>query len=257
MNTPTLATDNAPVDAKPRGAGWRVALLIAAVVALAAAFRYLPVAQTTSDFLEYVRGLGFWGPALLAAVYVVATVLMVPGLVLTLGAGYAFGVVVGTAAVSVGSVIGATLAFLVGRYAARDFVQGLAERYPRFAAVDRAVAASGAKIVLLTRLSPAFPFNVLNYLYGATRVSLRDYFFASWIGMFPGTVLYVYLGAVAGNLTDLVAGKIEGGAAKQALLVVGLLATVVVTVLVTRVAKKALNDSSIEPPRNQGTKEER
>ncbi|TWU00258.1 TVP38/TMEM64 family inner membrane protein YdjZ [Botrimarina colliarenosi] len=229
---------------------WKLAALVALLVGLAAAIRLLPVSEWLSGFLEYLRGLEFWGPALLAVVYVVATVLMVPGLILTLTAGYLFGVALGTCVASVGSVLGATLAFLIGRYAARDFVEGLAKRNPRFAAIDSAVARQGWKIVLLTRLSPAFPFNALNYLYGATPVSLRDYFFASWIGMLPATVLYVYLGAATGNLTDLLTGKVEGGAARQALLVVGLIATVAVTVFVTRIAKRALSEvapSAAEP----------
>ncbi|QDT69823.1 TVP38/TMEM64 family inner membrane protein YdjZ [Planctomycetes bacterium MalM25] len=235
------------------GATGKLIGLVVVVVALAAAFRFLPLAETLSGFLEYVQGLGVWGPVLLAAAYVAATVLMAPGLILTLGAGYVFGVVLGTITVSIGSVLGATAAFLVGRYATRDFVQGLAAKNPRFAAIDSAVAEQGWKIVLLTRLSPLFPFNVLNYLYGATRVSLRDYFLASWIGMLPGTVLYVYFGAVAGDLTKLLAGEFEGGAGKQALLYVGLAATVVVTVFVTRIATKALGESTALKEPNEDT----
>lgn len=235
---------NAMSQPQAKPATLKIAALVTGVIGLALAFRFLPIAESLSGFLEYVRELGFWGPALLAAVYALATVLMAPGLILTLGAGYAFGVVVGTLTVSVGSVLGATGAFLVGRYAARDFVGGLAEKNPRFGAIDRAVAGSGWKIVLLTRLSPLFPFNVINYLYGATQVSLRDYVLASWIGMLPGTVLYVYLGAVAGSLTKLFAGELEGGAAQQTLLWVGLAATVVVTVFVTRIARKALAEAS-------------
>lgn len=235
-------------ESRSNTATLKIVGLVAAVVGLALAFKFLPIAEALSGFLEYVRGLGVWGPALLAAAYVLATVLMAPGLILTLGAGYVFGVVVGTITVSVGSVLGATAAFLIGRYAARDFVNGLAESNPRFGAIDRAVAGSGWKIVLLTRLSPLFPFNVLNYLYGATQVSLRDYVLASWIGMLPGTILYVYLGAVAGNLTDLLAGKVEGGFAQQAILFAGLAATVVVTVLVTRIARQALADATPAAP---------
>lgn len=238
MNDPAIADE--ATETKPRGATTKIVALVLIVAGLAAAFRFLPVAETLTSFLEYVRGLGVLGPVLLAAVYVVATVLMAPGLILTLGAGYVFGVFWGTVTVSVGSVVGATAAFLIGRYAARDFVQGLAENNPKFAAIDRAVAGSGWKIVLLTRLSPLFPFNVINYLYGATKVSLRDFILASWIGMLPGTIMYVYFGAIAGNLTELLAGKVEGGPAQQALLVVGLVATVVVTVFVTRIASKAL-----------------
>ncbi len=236
----TDAALDEPIETKSGGATIKIVSLVVVVVVLAVAFRFLPLADLLNRFLGYIESLGFWGPALLAIVYVVTTVLMAPGLILTLAAGYLFGVFWGTVTVSVGSVLGATAAFLVGRYAARDFVQGLAEKNPRFGAIDRAVAGSGWKIVLLTRLSPLFPFNVINYLYGATRVSLRDYVLASWIGMLPGTVMYVYFGAIAGSLTELLAGDLKGGVEKQALLGVGLIATVVVTVLVTRIASKAL-----------------
>ncbi|MEO1498542.1 MAG: TVP38/TMEM64 family protein [Planctomycetota bacterium] len=226
------------------GSTAKVLLLVVAATGLAAAFRFLPVADGLAAFLEWVRGFGVLGPVLLGAVYVLATVLMAPGLLLTLGAGYLFGVVVGTITVSIASVAGATAAFLVGRYTARDFATGLADRYPRFGAIDAAVAQSGWRIVLLTRLSPLFPFNVINYLYGATRVSLRDYVLASWVGMLPGTVLYVYLGHAAGDLTDLLAGKVEAGAGQQAAFWIGLAATAAVTVLVTRLAGKALRDQT-------------
>lgn len=229
----------------PEGAtAWRAVVMVVGLAALAVAFWQLPVVSAASDFIEWVRGLGVWGPVALGVAYVVATVLMAPGVLLTLGAGYAFGVVLGTITVSVASVLGATAAFLVGRYASRGWVESLAERYQRFEAIDRAVARSGWKIVFLTRLSPVFPFNVLNYLYGATRVSLRDYVLASWVGMLPGTVLYVYFGAVAGNLTRLLAGDIDGGPGQQALLWVGLAATVAVTVVVTRLAQRALAEES-------------
>lgn len=239
----TTATETAPAAATGNTGGRRkVAALVAAIAALLIGFKYLPVNDYLGSFLEYIQSLGVWGPVLLVGAYVVATVLMAPGLILTLGAGFAFGVVTGTIAVSIGSVIGATAAFLIGRYFARDFVEQQTKNFPKFAAVDRAVETSGFKIVMLTRLSPVFPFNVLNYLYGATKVSLRDYVLASWIGMLPGTVMYVYFGTVAKNLTDLLAGEIQGGVGQKALLGVGLLATVVVTVYVTRVAGKAIRD---------------
>jgi uncharacterized membrane protein YdjX (TVP38/TMEM64 family) len=163
-----------------------------------------------------------------------------PGSVLTLGAGAVFGLVKGAVLVSVAATLGATAAFLVGRYLAREWVAGKVERYPRFAAIDRAVAREGWKIVGLTRLSPVFPFNVLNYAFGLTRVSLRDYFFASWIGMMPGTVMYVYVGSLAGDLAALGAGSRARTPVEWTLYVVGLLATVAVTVYVTRLARAAL-----------------
>jgi uncharacterized membrane protein YdjX (TVP38/TMEM64 family) len=190
--------------------------------------------------LEWLSGLGPLGPVALAAIYVVATVLFVPGSILTLGAGFAFGVLWGTVAVSIGSTLGATAAFLVGRTFARGLIEDRVAASPTFAAIDRAVAREGFKVVLLTRLSPVFPFNLLNYAYGLTRVSLRDYVLASWIGMLPATILWVYVGSAAKNLADLAAGRVERTPAQTALFVTGLAATVLVTVYVARGARKEL-----------------
>jgi len=163
-----------------------------------------------------------------------------PGSILTLGGGAVFGVVWGSVYVSIASTFGATLAFLVGRYVARDWVNSKIQSNEKFKAVDRAVAREGWKIVFLTRLSPIFPFNLLNYAFGVTPVSLRDYFFASWIGMLPGTILYVYLGSLAGDLARLGAGERARTPMEWALYVVGLVATIGVTVYVTRVARQAI-----------------
>jgi uncharacterized membrane protein YdjX (TVP38/TMEM64 family) len=167
------------------------------VVALVAAVAVLPVQEWLVAFLEWSRGLGVWGPICLAGLYVVACVLFLPGSILTLGAGFAFGLVRGLLAVMAGSVLGAAAAFLLGRTVARRWVARKVSSSPAFRAVDEAVGREGFKIVLLTRLSPIFPFNLLNYAFGVTQVSFRDYFFASWLGMFPGTVMYVYLGTAA------------------------------------------------------------
>jgi uncharacterized membrane protein YdjX (TVP38/TMEM64 family) len=220
----------------------KLVLLGIVLVGFGAAFKFLPVDEYLARFLEHVQELGFWGPVLMAVAYVLATVLMVPGLILTLGAGFAFGLVKGAIAVSVGSLLGATAAFLIGRTVARRFVEQKVGEYPKFVAVDRAVQDAGFKIVLLTRLSPAFPFNVLNYLFSITSVRFRDYFFASWIGMLPGTLMYVYFGTAIKNLADLAAGRFEGGAPQKVLLLVGLVATVAVTVYITKLARNAIRD---------------
>ncbi len=212
-------------------------LLIGAFAVLVLVF--LPVKETLSGFLDWVRGLGTWGPVVLAAVYIPACLLFLPGSLITLGAGFAFGVVRGTIAVSLGSVLGASAAFLAGRTIARGWIEEKLKS-PKFRAIDRAVGEQGFKVVLLTRLSPVFPFNLLNYAFGLSRVRFRDYFFASWIGMLPGTLMYVYLGSAVESVADLVAGKARGGAGQQALFFVGLAATVGVTVYVTRIARRAL-----------------
>lgn len=192
--------------------------------------------------LEDIEGLD---PALASVtfigLYIAATVLFVPGLLITMAAGLLFGVVKGTLLVSLASVTGASLAFLIGRYFARDWVSRKTAGSPRFRAIDEAIGKEGAKVVFLLRLSPVVPYNLLNYALGITRVSFGRYVAASWIGMLPGTVMYVYLGSLAGSIASLAAGSgSEKTTSQWALFGVGLLATVVVTVYVTRIARRAL-----------------
>ena len=218
-----------------------VAVLLAAAIGVT--FAYLPAKEYLGRFLGWVEGLGVWGLVLIVGIYLVACLLFLPGSMVTMGAGFLFGVVWGTAAASIGSTLGATAAFLVGRTLARPWVERKVAGHARFRAIDRAVGEHGLKIVLLIRLSPLFPFNLLNYAFGLTRVSLRDYFLASWIGMLPGTLMYAYLGSVAKSLAELASGKAGGSVGQQVLFVVGLVVTVVVTVLVTRIAKRALDQA--------------
>jgi uncharacterized membrane protein YdjX (TVP38/TMEM64 family) len=223
----------------------RLLLLAAFVGLLAAAFAWLPLREIHEAFLQQVEGLGVWGPVALGASYIPSCILMVPGSIISLGAGTLFGVVTGTIAVSIGSTLGAAAAFLVGRTVARRWVEERWGRSPTFRALDQAVAEQGFKVVLLVRLSPVFPFNVLNYAFSLTRVSFRDYALASWIGMFPGTVLYVYLGSSVSTLSDLFAGRPSAG---TGFWVAGLVATVVATAYVTRLARRALGRALAAPP---------
>jgi uncharacterized membrane protein YdjX (TVP38/TMEM64 family) len=234
---PTTAT---AAPAQKSGSKAKLVLWVLVIVALLAAARYFNAQALLRQALDGIAGLGPWGPVIFVLLYVAATVLFLPGSILTLGAGFVFGVVKGSIIVSISATLGATAAFLVGRYLARDWVSKKIEGNAKFKAIDQAVAREGWKIVGLTRLSPVFPFNLLNYAFGLTRVSLRDYFFASWIGMMPGTVMYVYLGSLAGDLAAVGAGGRARTPAEWALYVVGLLATVAVTVYVTRVARRAL-----------------
>jgi uncharacterized membrane protein YdjX (TVP38/TMEM64 family) len=176
--------------------------------------------------------------------YAVAAVAFVPGSLLTLAAGAVFGLLRGTLYVFVGATLGAAAAFLVARHLARRVVERRLRDDPRLQAIDRAVARQGRKIVFLLRLSPLFPFNLLNYALGLTQVRFADYLVAS-IGMLPGTLLYVYYGKVLGDVAALAAGRtVEKGAADYALLALGLLATLAVTTLVTRVARRALKEAA-------------
>ena len=217
---------------------WKWVLYAAAVVAILAALKYFHVQDLLKEALDWIGKLGPWGPVIFIGLYVVATVLFIPGSVLTLGAGAIFGVALGSVCVSISATLGATAAFLVGRYLARDAITRRIEKNATFATIDRAVAGEGWKIVLLTRLSPVFPFTLLNYAFGLTRVKLSHYVLASWIGMIPGTVMYVYLG----SLVKIGAGQRHRTPGEWILYGVGLLATVTVTVFVTRLARKALAD---------------
>ncbi len=195
---------------------------------------YLPA------FAGWVEAQGVWGPVVFIAGYAVATIAAVPGALLTLAAGAIFGVLSGVIYVFIGAVIGSALAFLVARYLARPAVERRLTADPRFDQIDRAVAREGRKIVFLLRLSPVLPFNALNYALGLTRVRFRDYLIAS-LGMLPGTVLYVYSGRVAGDLAALAGGAgVERGSGYYLVLGLGLLATVILTVWVTRIARHAL-----------------
>lgn len=215
-----------------------VVALLGAV--LAAAFVWLPVKQYLEALLQAVRTTGPWGPVLLALAYVFTTVLLVPGSIITLGAGFLFGVPIGTVAVSVGSVAGACAAFGIGRTVAREWVKRKTAQNPRFRALDEAVGREGFKIVFLIRLSPVFPFVFTNYALALTSVRFRDFLLASWIGMLPGTVLYVYLGSTIKSLAEAASGSPRGGAAQNVFFWFGLLATGLVSVVITRTARAAL-----------------
>jgi uncharacterized membrane protein YdjX (TVP38/TMEM64 family) len=170
----------------------------------------------------------------------VATVAFVPGSLLTLAAGAIFGLSMGTLYVFIAAVLGSSAAFLVSRHLARAVIEQRLAGSARFAVIDRAVSAQGRKIVLLLRLSPVFPFNLLNYALGLTKVRFVDYLVAS-VGMIPGTLLYVYYGKLAGDVAALAGGvAVEKGVAYYVVLVFGLAATVLVTTLVTRTARRAL-----------------
>ena len=219
-----------------------LSLIAAAVAGLIVLSVNVPLREALGESLGRFRGWA-WGPVVFAAVYALAC-LVLPGSIITLAAGSLFGVVVGTAVVSLASVTGASLAFWLGRTLARGLVEKRLAGNPRFRALDQAVAAGGFKIVLLTRLSPLFPFTLLNYAFGLTKVRFRDYVLASWIGMLPGTMMYVYLGSSVKELADVATGNVESGPpARLVLFFVGLAATVIVTGFVTRLARRALREA--------------
>jgi uncharacterized membrane protein YdjX (TVP38/TMEM64 family) len=201
----------------------------------------------TAELFQWLADAGPAGVAIYAAVFAAAAVCLVPGSILTVGAGAAYGLVWGTLIASTSSVGAATAAFLVARTMARRRVAAWVRSDPRFAALDGAIGEHGLKLVILVRLSPVIPFNVLNYALGLTRVRLRDYALGSFLGMLPVTVLYVYIGSLAGQLASLARGTTAGGPIGHAVSAIGLAATVAVTLYATRLARRAL-DAALAPP---------
>lgn len=223
-----------------------VALKIAGVVAGLAALIFLgrALGAYIPAFSRWVEGLGALGPVVFVLGYAVATVAFLPGSLLTLAGGAIFGLGWGTLWVFLGALLGSSLAFLVARYGARAAIERKVQGNPKFAAIDKAVGTQGRKIVFLLRLSPVFPFNLLNYALGLTRVRFIDYLVAG-AGMLPGTLLYVYYGKVLGDVAALAGGVgPKRGVWDYVLLGVGLVATVAVTVVVTRLARRALRESA-------------
>lgn len=238
-----MATQTEAIVPKSSAGARKGLVFLAILVALVVAGTQLPVKDWFVAALGWIDGLGAAGPVVVAVLYVVACVLFLPGSILTLGAGFLFGVPLGVATVSIGSTLGACAAFLVGRFMAREAVASRISANAKFAAIDDAVGREGFKIVFLTRLTPLLPFNLLNYAFGLTKVRFGAYALASWIGMIPGTIMYVYLGGAAGSLAQVAAGNREKTAGEQVLFFVGLAVTVLVATLVTRVAKKALDEA--------------
>jgi uncharacterized membrane protein YdjX (TVP38/TMEM64 family) len=223
----------------------KTVLLIVVVITLLLSLLFLPVRAWFGELQGWIATLGAVGPVVLAVIYVLATVLLAPGSVLTLMAGALFGLWIGSLTVLVGANLGALCSFLLARAQLREKVAKWAEANPKFAALDQAIGQAGFKMVFLSRLSPAFPFVLLNYLLGLTKVRTGAYVLANLLGMLPGTFLYVYIGAVAGQALNGAPDN-SAGPFRKILTVVGLFATLGVVVLVTRLARRALAQAQNE-----------
>jgi pyruvate/2-oxoglutarate dehydrogenase complex dihydrolipoamide dehydrogenase (E3) component/uncharacterized membrane protein YdjX (TVP38/TMEM64 family) len=223
-----------------------VAIVLAAIIG---GVLFLPLRQWFMEFESYVKSLGTVGPVVVILVYVLCTVLFIPGSAITVGAGTLFGLKTGFAVVVLGANLGALCSFLLARTFLREKVATWAAANPKFRSLDQAIGKRGFKMVLLTRLSPVFPFVLLNYLLGLTAVRTRAYVLANLLGMLPATFLFVYIGAAA---RDAITGQMDATANfyQQILKYVGLLATVAVVVIVTRIARKALREAEQQQERN-------
>lgn len=243
---PRAGSDNgiAPANRVRRSASvvkWISIALI--VIGFFVLIRSLPFDQAFSRLQTIVASLGPWGPVVFGLAYVLAALLFIPGSALTLTSGVLFGPLWGTATVSVSSTMAAAIAFLIARYLAREKVAEQARKYPKFAAIDEAIGKGGPRIVALLRLSPAVPFSLGNYLYGLTSIRFWPYVLASAIFMLPGTFMYAYLGhAGQVGLSAAAGARAQRTPGEWALLVIGLLATIAVTIYVTRLARRAIRE---------------
>lgn len=221
-------------EVPPRGArGWARPLLFATgLAALAIAASVFGLGERLAELRGFIEGLGPFGPVVFALIYAAATVAAVPASLLTLAAGAMFGSVVGIATVAAGATLGAAAAFAIARWLARDAVAGWLAKSQKFAELDAMTERHGAIIVAITRLLPIFPFNLLNYGFGLTRVRFGTYLFWSALCMLPGTVLYV-VGADAVT-RGLAEGRVPWGLVAVIALAVGAL------VLLVRRARRTL-----------------
>lgn len=225
-----------------RSAYIRIAFGAGAVALVVAIGWLLPVRQWTIALAERIRGVGPAGVLIFLAVYVVAEIALVPGSLLTMAAGFAYGPIGGLLVASPASVLAATASFLLGRTVLRAWIQKKIARSPKSRAIDRAIGRNSFKLILLLRLSPVVPFNVLNYVLGLSDANLARYLAASFIGMLPGTWLYVYLGSLATTAAGLTDASRSGGPARLALTIAGLLATAIAVFFVTSAARRALDE---------------
>ena len=233
-------------QAVPKSVIGRIVALVTILIALFLAMKFLPVQQWLRTFNDWVGQRGTAGIFIFIGVYAVATVLLTPGSILTIGAGFAFGLWKGFLAVSAGSTFGAALAFLAARCIARDRVEAIAKGNEKFRRIDDAIGKQGPKLIFLLRLSPVIPFNLSNYFYGLTGVKFWPYVLASWIGMMPGTFLYVYIGTAGKAAIAATAGgeAVEHGWQYWTFFGVGFAATIIVTIWVTKIARNALQKTA-------------
>jgi len=219
----------------------RVVLAVAVIGGLFALFRFLPVGAWIDAFKAWVAGKGVLGVVAFALAYVgVSLVPGGPAAVMTLAGGAVFGFVKGTVIVSLASTLGATLAFLLARTVLKQGASRMAASSPRFGGLNRAIEKEGGKIVALVRLSPLFPFTVVNYLFGLTPVRPVAYVLGSWLAMLPGTAAYVYFGAALGD-----AASGADPVQKAIKLALGV-AAIVATVFIARFAARAIRAAGVD-----------
>ncbi len=236
-----MSETRSPSENARKGASFKKWLALAAVgIVLIAAYRFLPIQEWVTTFQEWVRGFGAVGWLIFIVVYAVTAFVLVPGSFLTLAAGVAYGLW-GFPLVIIGATLGSAISFLAARYVFHDRVQEKIAQYPRFNAVNKAIGEGGWQVVGLLRLSPALPFSLQNWFLGLTPVGFWPSQIATFFGIMPGTLLYIWIGSLGGQ-----AGGDDMSIAKYVVGGIGIIATLAVTYLVTRRAQAKLKEFSVE-----------
>lgn len=192
------------------------------------------IIQNIPSIIEKTASSGPVGYLGFILIYIVSTVMMLPGSPLTFTAGALFGFWKGLILVSLSSTLGATCAFMVSRYLVRKSIEKRVLKNKKFQSIDNEINEQGWKIVILARLSPIIPFFLLNYALGITKIRFIHFIFASWIGMIPGTIVYVLMGTMGGAFINGKKSSFE-----WVLLGIGLIATILVTLLISKIIKKS------------------
>jgi uncharacterized membrane protein YdjX (TVP38/TMEM64 family) len=227
----------------------RILVLVALAFAIAAALLSGPARAAVAALLDWARGAGPIGLLVPAVAYLLAAVLFLPVWPITMAVGFACGPLLGFAVAWPSSAVAGAIAFLVGRTVGRRAVARAIAGSPRLRALEEAIARQGFQTVVLLRLSPLFPYHLVNYALGTTRLRLRDFSVASAVGMVPSTLLYAYLGSLAASAADAAAGHTPpSGPAGRALYWGGLAVAVIATFLVTRAARRALSQPAPDAP---------
>lgn len=201
--------------------------------------------QLLSTTLLRVAELDKWEAVALFGLYIPAAVLFVPVFIISLAAGYLLDLGEALVVISAGSTTGALVAFALGRTVAREFLEEKIARHPKFQAIDQAVSGQGFKIVALSRIAPILSYNLLNYMYAISRVSIKEYFWGTWIGMLPATLMLALLGASAKGVPDIIANPRAGLAHHPTFLIGGTLITIGILFMMTRMVMRTLKQSGL------------
>ena len=191
------------------------------------------------EILKWIDARGIWAPIIFILLDIVIVIFLLPGVLITLGAGFIFGVVMGSIYIVVATTIGAVIAFILARYLLSERTANYLRTKPRLKFIDQLLATEGWKLVLVTRLIPFFPFKLSNYLFGLTKFKLKDFFIGTFFGIWPITIFNVYVGSITADLSTLGTGSTKTNL-EWVIYVFGFIMTIFVVIYVTNRARHAL-----------------